>query len=138
VKSRGKAFFRQLHPIALDAREGDFQRIPLGPDGLDLHRFWRWLWRGDDRLGGEIERNGENVGIFHDKQPLLIKFVDQAAQGAPDHLFAQQLRAEGANAEDMGDGVGGPTLGEHRHRHHAADRTPQLPRLADRIHDLAQ
>jgi hypothetical protein len=38
----------------------------------------------------------------------------------------------------MGDRVGVPALGEHRHRHDAADVLAELARLADRVHRLAQ
>ena len=48
------------------------------------------------------------------------------------------MRAEGANAQDVGDGVGIPALGEHGDGDNAADGFTQLAFLADRIHDLAQ
>ena len=38
----------------------------------------------------------------------------------------------------MGDGVGVPALGEHRHRHDAADLLAELALLADGVHHLAQ
>ncbi len=38
----------------------------------------------------------------------------------------------------MGDGVGIPSLGEHRDRDDAADRTAKLAGLADGVHDLAE
>ena len=36
-------FFRQFDPVALDAREPDFQRVPLRLDGLDMNGFARRL-----------------------------------------------------------------------------------------------
>jgi len=53
-------------------------------------------------------------------------------------MFAQKLRAKGANAENMGHGIGIPSLGEHRDGHDAADGTAKLSGLADSIHDLAE
>src|SRR4051794_5277150 len=38
----------------------------------------------------------------------------------------------------MGYRIGVPALGQHRDRDDAADALAKLPRLADRIHDLAQ
>ena len=38
----------------------------------------------------------------------------------------------------MADGVGIPALGEHRHRHHAANRLAELPWLAYGVHHLAE
>ena len=52
--------------------------------------------------------------------PLFFAPVTQqpvqllAPQRATDYLFAQELSAEGADAEDMGDIVGVPALGQHR------------------------
>ena len=57
---------------------------------------------------------------------------------APDHLLAQELRAEGAHAEDVGDGVGVPAFGQHRDADHALDVLAELARLADGVHHLAQ
>jgi len=48
------------------------------------------------------------------------------------------LGAESANAENVGDGVGVPSFGEHGDRDDAADRAAKLSRLADRVHDLAE
>ena len=48
------------------------------------------------------------------------------------------MRAEGANAQDVGDGVGIPALGEHGDGDNAADGLTQLAFLADGVHDLAQ
>ncbi len=128
----------QLDAIALDAREADFERVALGPHGLDLDRLARRLRRRDDRLGREVERNAEDVGVLDVEQALLVQVVGLAAQRAADDLLAEELRAEGADAEDVGDGVGVPALGEHRDRDDAADRLAEPARLADGVHDLAQ
>ena len=71
-------------------------------------------------------------------KPFFVQVVGLAAQRAPDDLLAQKLRAEGANAENMGDGVGIPAFGEHRDGDDAADRTAKLAGLADGVHDLAE
>ena len=138
LNSAFEPFLGQFDAVALDAREADFERVALRPHGLDLNRLARRLRRSDDRLGGEVERNAEDVGIFDVEQPFFVQVVGLAAQGAADDLLAQQLRAEGADAEDVGDGVGVPAFGEHRNRDDAADGAAELSRLADRVHDLAE
>ena len=50
----------------------------------------------------------------------------------------KKLGAEGANAENVGDGVGIPAFGEHRDGDDAADRAAKLAGLADGVHDLAE
>ena len=64
--------------------------------------------------------------------------VAHAAQAAADDLLAEQLRAEGADAEDVRHGVGVPALGEHRDGDDALDLLAELARLADGVHHLAQ
>ena len=44
-----------------------------------------------------------------------------STERAADHLLAQQLCAERANSEDVGDRVRVPALGQHRHGHYAPD-----------------
>ena len=72
------------------------------------------------------------------KPALVVHGVAHAAQPAADHLFAQELRAEGADAEDVRHGVRVPAFGEHRHRHDAPHALAELAGLADRVHHLAQ
>ena len=91
-----------------------------------------------DRLGGEVERDAEDVGVLDVEQAVLVQVVGLAAERAADDLLAEELRAEGADAEDVGDGVGVPALGEHRDRDDAADRLAELAVLADGVHHLAQ
>ena len=133
---------RQLDAIALDAGKADFERVALGADGLDLNRLARRLRRGDDRLRREVEGNAEDVGVFHVEQSLVrsffVQLVGLAAQRATNNLLAQKLGAEGANAENVGDGIGIPAFGEHRDGDDAADRTAKLAGLADSVHDLAE
>src|SRR5207247_1740334 len=82
--------------------------------GLYLHRLsWR-ARRGDNRLGSEVERHTEDVGIFGVEQIVFVEFVRLTTERAADHLFAEQLRAERADAENMGNVVGIPAFGAHR------------------------
>ena len=138
VEFGGEPFLRQFDAVAFDAREADFERVALGPHGLDLDRLARRLRRRDDRLGREVEGNAEDVGVFDVEEPFFVQVVGLAAQGAADDLLAQKLRAEGANAENVGDGVGIPALGEHRDGDDAADGAAELAGLADGVHDLAE
>ena len=138
VEVGGEAFLGQLDAIAFDAGEADFERVALRAHGLDLNRLARRLRRGDDRLGREVEGNAEDVGVFDVEQPFLVQVVGLAAQRAADDLLAQELGAEGADAEDVRDGVGVPALGEHRDGDDAADGAAELAGLADGVHDLAQ
>jgi hypothetical protein len=58
-----KTLAGQVDPVAFDAGEDNFERGAL-LDGLDAEDR---LWRSDrrrDRLGGEGERNTEDVGVF--------------------------------------------------------------------------
>ncbi len=71
-------------------------------------------------------------------EPFFVQLVGLAAQRATDDLLAQKLGAEGANAENVGDGVGIPAFGEHRDRDDAADGAAKLAGLADGVHDLAE
>ena len=69
---------------------------------------------------------------------FVVGHVGHAPQATTDDLLAEELGREGAHAEDVGDGVGVPALGEHRDADDAADLLAQLAGLADRVHDLAQ
>ena len=69
---------------------------------------------------------------------VLVDLVVPTAKPAADDLLAEQLATEGADAEDVGDGVGIPTLGEHRHAHDAAHLFTELSPLADGVHHLPE
>ncbi len=133
-----KPFLGQLDAVAFDAWEADLERVALGAHGLDLDRFARRLRRCDDGLGREVEWNAEDVGILDVEQAFFVQIVGLAAECAADDLLAKQLRAEGPDAEHVGDGIGVPAFGEHRDRDDAADRAAKLAGLADGVHDLAQ
>ena len=47
VELGGQPLLGQFDPVALDAREADFQRVALGAHGLDLDGLARRLRRGD-------------------------------------------------------------------------------------------
>ena len=70
--------------------------------------------------------------------PVVVGGVAHPPQAAADHLLAEQLRAEGADAEDVRDGVGVPAFGEHRDGDDAPDVLAELAGLADGVHHLAQ
>ena len=70
--------------------------------------------------------------------PFVVGGVAHAAQAAAHDLLAEELRAEGADAEDVGDGVGVPALGEHGDGDHALDVLAELAGLADGVHHFAE
>lgn len=138
VELRAEAFLWEFDAVAFHAGKADFQGVALRTDGFDLDRFARRLWRRDDGLGGEIEGNAENVGVFDVEEALLVEFVGLATQGAADDLLAQELGAEGADAEHVRDVVGIPTFREHGNGNDAADIRPELAGFPDGVHDLAE
>ena len=109
----GEASVGQFDAVAFDTREADFERVAFGPHGANADGWPGRFGRRDDGLGGEVERDAENVGVFDGQQPVFVEVVGLAAQAAPDDLFTKQLRAEGADAENVGDGVGIPAFREH-------------------------
>ena len=112
---------REIAAITAHARKHDLQRRALF-DGVDAGDGLRRRRLGDLRRAGEIERDAHDVGIFDVEQAGLgVEVIRLATQAAPDHLLAQKLGAEGADAEDVRHRVGVPAFGEHRDRHHAAD-----------------
>src|SRR5512146_2049391 len=56
----------------------------------------------------EGERDAVDIGVLRGEEAVLVGFVGAAAQAAADDLLAQELGAERADAEDVGDGVGVP------------------------------
>ena len=66
------------------------------------------------------------------KRFFLVELVRLAAQRAADDLLAEELSAEGADAQDMGDGVRVPALGEHGDGDDATDRAAELLRACRR------
>ena len=104
-------------------------RVGIGP-GLRL--------RGRAAARDERERHAVDLGVFRLEPALLVGGVAHAAQAAAHDLLAEKLGAEGPDAQDMGDGVGVPALGEHRDADHALDVLAELAGLADGVHHLAE
>ena len=94
--------------------------------------------RGRAAARDEGERHAVDLGIFGLEMALVVGGITHAPQGAADHLLAEQLRAEGADAEDVGDGVGVPAFGEHGDADHAFDVFAELAGLADGVHHFAE
>jgi hypothetical protein len=79
VEAGAEAFFGQLDPVAFDAGKLNFQRVALRAHGLDLHRLARRLGRADDGLGGEVEGDAEDIGVFDVEQAFFVEVVGLAA-----------------------------------------------------------
>ena len=92
----------------------------------------------DDGFGVEVEGDAENVGVFDVEEIVVVQVIRLAAERAADDLFTEELGAEGADADDVGDGVGVPAFGEHGDRDDAADLFAELAFLADGVHDFAE
>ena len=143
----GRVCRRTLRPRALraaprgsPARAGKriSQASRSGVNRPDRNGFARLRLPGDDRLGGEVERDAEHVGVFDVEHAVFVQIVGLAAQGAANYLLAQELRAERAHPENVGDGARVPALGEHRHRYHAAGGAAQPVRHPHGVHHFAQ
>ena len=138
VELRGEPLLGQLDAVALDAREADLQVSRSGRTALT------WMVSrggcGGATTGLAVKSNGMPRTSAYStlNRPVLVEVVGLAAQRAADHLLAEELRAEGAHAEHVGDGVGVPALGEHRDRDDAADLLAEPAGLADGVHHLAQ
>jgi hypothetical protein len=112
--------------------------IALRPDRPNLNRLPRRLRRRHDRLGREVKRHAEHVGILDVEQVLFIQVVRLPTERPADDLLAQKLSAERPNAEHVRHGVRIPAFRKHGNRHHTADGAAELIRLTDRVHDLAK
>ena len=99
-----------------------------------------WFGRaGLDRARGKGERNAHDLGVLDIEQfAILARLIGQPAQASANYLLAQKLGAKGADPENVGDGVGVPALGQHRHRDDATDLLAEASLAPDRVHDLAQ
>ena len=104
-----------------------------------LLRGPRRRWIGDWAVGGhERERDAVDLRVLGSELAVLADDVRAPAQPTADDLLAQQLASERSDSEDVGDRIGVPSLGEHRHRHDAADVFAEPALLPDGVHDLAQ
>jgi hypothetical protein len=113
AERRRQPLARQLDAITVRARKANLQVIPIRTNSPDLYRLLRRRRRRDHGFGCEVERHAEDVGVLGVEEPFLVEVVGLAAERAADHLLAQQLRAEGADAEDVRHVVRVPALGEH-------------------------
>ncbi len=60
--------------------------IPVRANRFDLHRLlWR-AWRRDDRLGGEVERHAEDVGVLGVEQTAFVEVVGLPAESTANDL----------------------------------------------------
>ena len=85
----------------------------------------------------EVERHAEHVCELRREAAVAVEaVVVGAAQRPAGHLLAQQLGAERPEPQDVHDGARVPALGEHRHRHHAADLLAQPALAADGVEGL--
>ena len=63
-------------------------------------RARHFLW-----LGGKVEGNAEDVGVFGIEQSVVIQLIGLAAQASTNHLLAEELRSECADAKDVGEAM---------------------------------
>ena len=75
VELGSQPLFGQLDAVTDDAREADFQGIAVGPHSLHVDGLARRLRRRHDRLGREIERDAQHVGVFGIEQPLFVELI---------------------------------------------------------------
>ena len=68
----------------------------------------------------DLERNAEDLRDLLAELSILSHRVAGSAQPSADDLFAQQLRHERPEPDDVGDGVAVPSLGQHPHADDAA------------------
>ena len=101
--------------VALDTRESNLQMCFLG-HGPDAPRLRRRLWlaaRGILLERYNLERNAEDLRNLLAELVILSHRVAGASQPSADDLFAEQLRHERAEPDDVGDGVAVPPFGQH-------------------------
>ena len=86
------------------------------------------------RHGEELERDAVHVDVLGLGKVRVIA----AAQSPADDLLAQELRLEGAQAEDLRDVPSVPAFGEHGNETRQRIWPPGFPGFADRGHQLSQ
>ena len=139
VVERGReAFFGELDTVPMHAGEANFALVPLRRNCLHRYCIARRLWWSDYGFGGEVEGDAEHIGVLDIKNIVFVEVVGLAAQRPADDLFAEQLCAEGANSEYMGDGVGIPALRQHGDGYDAAGIATEATGFPHGVHGLAQ
>ena len=115
VELGASASRRQLVAVADEAREGD-----LAGDALGAAPARAWPSSAATGVliagphGDERERHAVDLGVLGREHVVRRRSRRWCGGGPADDLLAEELRAEGADAEDVGDGVRVPALGEHR------------------------
>ena len=125
--------------IAVDARVVNLQIFPFGQGAnvVTLADGARFAFGFFERRVSK--RHAENGRDFLAHKRLAVRgfggIVVAAAQAAPDDLLAKQLRHKRAQADNVGDGVAIPALGEHADAH---DATHGAPRRSDRTAEFSR
>ena len=83
-EARREPFLGQFDAVALDAGKRISSASRPARTAWTLHRLARRLRRRDDRLGREVERDAEHVGIFDVEQAFVVQLVGLPAQAAAD------------------------------------------------------
>jgi hypothetical protein len=137
VKSAASSLAVGLQAVADEVGEADFEA------GAFAQRAQRGVFGRVDvaALAGleQLEGDADDVRVFgRELAGLRVGEVVAAAQRPAGDLFAEQLRAEGAQAHDVGDGVGVPAFAEHGDGDHATDVRTEGVGFADGVDDFAQ
>jgi hypothetical protein len=137
LKSAASSIAVGLQPVADQVGEADFEA------GAFAQRAQRGVFGRVDgaALAGleQLEGDADDVRVFgRELAGLRVDEVVAAAQRAAGDLFAEQLRAEGAQAHDVGDGVGVPAFAEHGDGDHATDVRAEGVGFADGVDHFAQ
>ena len=101
--------------------ERDHHTHRLRPPSAPSHKYRPPSGRSGAAIGGQLQRR-----VVVEAAAIVVGVVRLAAQRAADDLLAEELRAEGADAQHVRDGPGVPALGEHRDGDDAADRSPSV------------
>ena len=134
----GEPLAWQLVAISQQAGPCDLAGDPVS-EGMNAGRGRAGLGRlRGSRARQERERHPVDVGVLGLEFRLVVGGVAHPPKGAADDLLAEQLRAEGPDAENVGHGAGVPSLGQHRDAHDATDLLAELAGLADGVHHFAE
>src|SRR4051812_18664040 len=93
-----------------------------------------WWWRGAGRSfleGDDLKGHTENLGHLLGELAVVTNLIAGPPQSPPDHLFAQELRHERPQSDDVSHGVAVPALRQHAYTDDAAHLFPwRMERLA--------
>ena len=108
--------------------------------------FHRYRWEAPFRPGRRVlfgllvfrERDAQYLRILrHEPDTVLLLRPRDPPEGPACDLFAQEAAPEPAESQEVGDGPGVPSLGEHVHRDDAADVLSWEAGFPDRVHHPA-